>query len=328
MPCFTDPSKMTFPPTLLTLLTFLCLLTLYPSQVHAQSLGCSGGTLSVVAHADDDLLFQAPYIFSPLNAACFPTVFVTAGDAGHGMGYAVDRERGNEAAKAAYLGVSNSWSECISVLLLFPPQNKLTFGSFRLLLPPPNAPPIRFPALSILHSFFLDVIQYYFNTPPTHLNTSIVVPLTLHPGESTATYAGQAVTIRTLRARPGIQNIYFRLPDGNVDGSGFSWDGYPSLLNMYSGYVTSLTSIDGRATFTYNSLRQALGEIMSSFNPSNVITQDYMSHLGSGDHSDHLIVARITAGIVGTYAPSASLSGFMGYPACRSISPTLAWLSR
>lgn len=136
-------------------------------------------------------------------------------------------------------------------------------------------------------------------------------------GETTAQFAGQSVTIRTLRAMPGVQNIYFRLPDGNIDGSGFSYDDYPSLLNLYAGYVGSLTSIDGRATFTIGSLRQALGQIISTFNPSNVITQDYLSDLGSGDHSDHLVVARIVAGLVGTYAPSASLSGFMGYPACK-----------
>jgi len=117
---------------------------------------------------------------------------------------------------------------------------------------------------------------------------------------------------------PGVQNIYFRLPDGNIDGSGFSWDGYPSILNLYSGYVDSLTSIDGKATFTLDTLKQALGQIISTFGASNVITQDYLSHLGSGDHSDHLVVARIVAGLVGTYAPSASLSGFMGYPACKS----------
>lgn len=136
-------------------------------------------------------------------------------------------------------------------------------------------------------------------------------------GESTASFAGQSVTVRTLRAIPGVQNFYFRLPDGNVDGSGFSYDSYPSLLNLYAGYINSLTSIDGKATFTLSTLRAALGQIMTTFKPSTVITQDYLSELGSGDHSDHLTVARITAGLVGTYAPSASLSGFMGYPACK-----------
>lgn len=113
-------------------LTFLFILlpALATKTARAQVFNCNGGTLSIVAHADDDLLFQAPYIFNPLSANCFPTVFVSCGDAGHGMQYAVDRERGNEAAKAAYLGVANSWSEFLLVCLILPSYLIIEFKEY------------------------------------------------------------------------------------------------------------------------------------------------------------------------------------------------------
>lgn len=84
-------------------------------QSTSAQINCQGGTLSIVAHADDDILFQTPYLFQSLSARCLTTAFITAGDAGYGMDYAVSRERGNEAAKAEFLNVTNSWGGCIEV---------------------------------------------------------------------------------------------------------------------------------------------------------------------------------------------------------------------
>ena len=219
------------------LLFFSCLLHAIAT---AQSINCQGGVVSVVAHADDDLLFQAPYIFGPLDSNCLLTVVVTAGDAGSGMTYASSREKGNEAAKAAYLGVSNNWAT------------------------------------------------------------------------SKISLAGQQVLLRTLVAKPGIQNIYLRLPDGGVDGSGFSAP-YASLMNLYLGYVGSLSAIDGSATYTLGGLKGVLSQALTSARPKATITTDFLSDYGCGDHTDHLTVARITAEVTGTAAPGSSLIGFMGY---------------
>lgn len=60
----------------------------------------SGPTMSIVAHTDDELLFQNPDIATTIAAGgAHTTVFLTAGDAGHGLGYVMNREAG---AKAAY----------------------------------------------------------------------------------------------------------------------------------------------------------------------------------------------------------------------------------
>lgn len=128
-------------------------------------------------------------------------------------------------------------------------------------------------------------------------------------------YGGGTIVLRTLRVAPQVQNLYFRLPDGNVDGSGYG-NGNPSLINLYLGYITSLDSIDGSATYSLAALSSAIGSLISGAQPVNVLTLDYLSDYGSGDHTDHLTVSRLAAGIIGNYAPAASLSGFMGYPVC------------
>jgi hypothetical protein len=48
----------------------------------------------------------------------------------------------------------------------------------------------------------------------------------------TATFAGQPVLVQTLVGAPQIQRVLFRLPDGNMDGSGYPSTGYTSLRQL------------------------------------------------------------------------------------------------
>jgi len=71
----------------------------------------NGPTMNVVAHQDDDLLFQNPMILQRVKAGgCLRTVYVTAGDAGEDGSYWGDREDGVLAAYAQMLGVSDNWT--------------------------------------------------------------------------------------------------------------------------------------------------------------------------------------------------------------------------
>lgn len=76
------------------------------------STGCDAGTsLNVVAHQDDDLLFQSTALIADLQAGrCVTTVFVTAGDAGLDGAYWQGRELGPQAAYAEILGVADAWT--------------------------------------------------------------------------------------------------------------------------------------------------------------------------------------------------------------------------
>lgn len=100
-------------PTLPTRLAHLALLaTLACHLVAAQVFTCSGGSLYVVAHPDDDLLFQSPDLLTDMQSSlCVTTVFLTSGDSGVGAAYARSREGGNEAATAQMAGVANTWTE-------------------------------------------------------------------------------------------------------------------------------------------------------------------------------------------------------------------------
>ena len=72
----------------------------------------SGHELNIVAHEDDDLLFQNPDIQSGISGgATVRTVYITAGDAGEGPAYWSTREEGIRDAYAMMAGVPNAWRE-------------------------------------------------------------------------------------------------------------------------------------------------------------------------------------------------------------------------
>ncbi|KKK12817.1 hypothetical protein ARAM_001177 [Aspergillus rambellii] len=69
-------------------------------------------TLNIVAHPDDDLLFQNPDILHDINNdITVRTVFITSGDAGQDPNYWTQRQAGAMAAYAQMAGVSSTWDE-------------------------------------------------------------------------------------------------------------------------------------------------------------------------------------------------------------------------
>ena len=74
--------------------------------------GCPAGTaMNIVAHQDDDLLFQSPWLLSAIrDGLCVRTVYLTAGDANDSEDYWSAREDGVKAAYAHLAGVSDSWT--------------------------------------------------------------------------------------------------------------------------------------------------------------------------------------------------------------------------
>ncbi|KAL8279275.1 hypothetical protein RQP46_008312 [Phenoliferia psychrophenolica] len=210
------------------------------------------GSVYVVAHPDDSLLFQSPDLLTDLTAGnCVTTVYLTSGDSGIGSTYARSRESGAEAAYAEMMGCADQYTE--------------------------------------------------FN----------------------ATFGGQPVLIRTLTAFPSVQKVWFRLPDGDVDGSGYSSTSYQTLRELYFGSIPSITNQPGTSVYTLATLQKAIAQILSARQPIAVRTLDYLSQYDAGDHSDHITTARIVQGLVGSYAPNATLAGYMGYPV-QALAPTLS----
>lgn len=75
-------------------------------------------TVAIWAHADDDIIFANPHLGQIIGSgATLRTVFVTAGDAGRGLGYARQREDGIRAAYDAMRGSTTPWETSQITLL-------------------------------------------------------------------------------------------------------------------------------------------------------------------------------------------------------------------
>ncbi|MDQ1123233.1 PIG-L family deacetylase [Microbacterium trichothecenolyticum] len=124
-----------------------------PTPVSPAAQGCTGHPtlMSVWAHPDDDIIFGNPTISDAIAAGdCVRTVFLTAGDAGKGMGYTTSRELGILQAYDAMRGSSGLWDDReilldagarvtrfapqddprLSVLFLRLPDGNITDGGF------------------------------------------------------------------------------------------------------------------------------------------------------------------------------------------------------
>ncbi|SDO47206.1 GlcNAc-PI de-N-acetylase [Microbacterium sp. ru370.1] len=81
-----------------------------PTSPAAQACDGASTILSFWAHPDDDIIFANPTISDAIAAGqCVRTVFVTAGDAGKGMGYVQARELGILRAYNAMRGQEGLW---------------------------------------------------------------------------------------------------------------------------------------------------------------------------------------------------------------------------
>lgn len=77
----------------------------------ASAAECTGGSINIVAHPDDDLFFVNPKIQHDIDTgACETTVYVTSGDAGRTDSYYQQRELGVRAAYARMARVPDKWA--------------------------------------------------------------------------------------------------------------------------------------------------------------------------------------------------------------------------
>ncbi len=93
------------------LLATALLLVSHPVAAPADYSLCPQKRMVIVAHLDDDIIFENPGLLESIAAGdCVRTVFVTAGDAGLGEAYWREREEGSRAAYATMAGVANFWT--------------------------------------------------------------------------------------------------------------------------------------------------------------------------------------------------------------------------
>ncbi len=149
--------------------------------------------------------------------------------------------------------------------------------------------------------------------------TSGSTPLT-PPTVTTATVNGHNIAKYTYK---GIVNYFFRLPDGNGDGSGFPSTGSVSLQKFRNGMIPSMTAL-GDIAATYNSwsdLTNTIKQIINNEKVTGVPAWIYAAHTinGSnsaynpGDHSDHRYTSMAAQDAVATGMSWVGVAGFMNY---------------
>ena len=132
--------------------------------------------------------------------------------------------------------------------------------------------------------------------------------------QSDAGVTEHPIPVFTLAGQTNISLAFMRLPDGDVNGSGFASDNYQSLEKLWTGSIQTMIAVDGSSSYTLSTLTGTLVALMSSFQPSQVNTMDYLGTYGDGDHSDHHTVGYLTKSAVAQYNSSTTFTGYEGYP--------------
>jgi LmbE family N-acetylglucosaminyl deacetylase len=98
------------------------------------------------------------------------------------------------------------------------------------------------------------------------------------------------ITVANPKANAKISLIFMHLPDGNLQGQGFSSSDYQSLAKLRSGAIKLINSVDNQSSYTSSQLIDALSDLMVIYQPSGIHTQAGLAGTQYPDHSDHLTV--------------------------------------
>ena len=131
--------------------------------------------------------------------------------------------------------------------------------------------------------------------------------------QSDAGISGHPIPVFTLQGRPTISVVFLRLPDGNLDGSGFSNYNRQSLQKLWQGSIQSISAVNGSSSYTLSGLTNVLTQLMTNYGPDEVATQDFVGPFDDGDHSDHHAAAYLTKSAGQAYVTPHTLVGYQDY---------------
>ena len=125
--------------------------------------------------------------------------------------------------------------------------------------------------------------------------------------------SGHNIARYTLDTAPKISLVFLRLPDGGIDGNGFSSQGNKSLKQLWNGDISSITSNDGANSYNKQGLTDALLALMNIVKPSRINTQDFIGSFSDGDHSDHHATAFFVKSAHNNYATLHTIYSYQDY---------------
>src|ERR1035438_5682650 len=132
---------------------------------------------------------------------------------------------------------------------------------------------------------------------------------------STLTIGNSQIVLETLDAQPNITLVFMRLPDGGYPGgNGTALYDYQSLMQLWQGSESTITAVDGSASYTQQDLIDTLATVMNSFQPQLIATQDFINTFSDGDHPDHYATADFAQSAHEMFTSSHNFVGYEGYP--------------
>ena len=131
--------------------------------------------------------------------------------------------------------------------------------------------------------------------------------------QADAGISGHPMPLYTLSAASAISLVFMHLPDGDVDGGGFSSTNDESLQRLWTGAISTIHAIDGSSSYTKSTLVSTLTAMMSAFQAASINTQDYVGTFGDGDHSDHHAAAYFAQAATQAYSTSVAFAGYLDY---------------
>lgn len=116
-----------------------------------------------------------------------------------------------------------------------------------------------------------------------------------------------------LASQPEVRLYFLRLPDGFGDGGGSETYGFQSLEQLAEGAISTVTAVDGSATYTADDLTGLLSALLDRHTPDHIHIQDHTSDLAGIDHSDHLTTAAFATEAVEDYNAEFTVTSYVGY---------------
>ncbi|MBP1819437.1 PIG-L family deacetylase [Mycobacterium sp. OAE908] len=132
--------------------------------------------------------------------------------------------------------------------------------------------------------------------------------------EGVTNAAGHDIVTYTLSGAPDVRQLFIRLPDGNLDGSGFHRYGEESLQKLWTTQISTMHPVDGSQPYTSQDLTATLTALMAAIQPDIVRVQDYIGTFGDRDHSDHHASAYYARAAHQKYTRQHEFLGYQDYP--------------
>ena len=138
---------------------------------------------------------------------------------------------------------------------------------------------------------------------------------------------GAAALPSATPSRGEIELVFVRLPDGNVDGSGFPSTDNVSLKMLLAGEIPLMSTVDGTRSYSAAELRQTIAGVVSQVAPDLVMLQDFV-HADAGptwsDHADHLAGSEFAFWAVAQSGVHTVATAWEGYQAGSSEAPNIS----